>query len=109
MCSKGDFTMSESIRIKDTVVFREVDGDIVAMSLATGEYVGFDDVGSHIWRLIDQHGSLDRVREGLLRHYDIHENACRAELETFVAMLHARGLVTVEGDRCSPSRSVRLI
>src|SRR6185295_1481786 len=91
--------MSDSIRIKDTVVHRELDGDIVAMSLATGEYVGLDSVGSHIWRLIDEYESLDRVRDGLMREYDIDDDTCRAELQAFVSTLEERSLVAAEASQ----------
>ena len=88
-----DVTESSSIRIKDDVVYREIDGNVVALSLATGEYVGFDPIGSQIWRLIDRLGSLALVREELLKEYDLDENACQAELDIFVTMLQTKGLV----------------
>jgi hypothetical protein len=87
--------MPTSIHINDDVVYREIDGDVVAMSLATGDYVGLDAIGTHIWHLIERLGSLALVRESLMKEYDLDEHACQAELDTFVAMLQARGLVTI--------------
>lgn len=85
-----------TLRIRDDVVYREVDGAVVAFSLDTGEYVALDDIGTDLWRLIEKDGQLASVRAGLLASYDIDEASCDDELRGFVAMLQSRRLVTVE-------------
>ncbi len=86
--------MAESIRIRDDVVYRELDGEIVALSLESGAYVGFDDIGSEIWRLIERHGSLEAIKADLLERYDLTDEACQAELEAFLQSLLDKGLIT---------------
>jgi hypothetical protein len=86
----------KTLRIRDDVVYREVDGVIVALSLDTGEYVSLDDIGTDIWRLIEKDGRLSSVKAGMLAAYDIDEAACDDELNGFVAMLTGRRLVSVD-------------
>ena len=87
------------IRISDDIVYREVDGSIVTLSLASGEYVGLDAVGSHIWRLIEQDGRRESIRRGLLAEFDLDDQTCDDELNAFLSMLTARKLVTIDNSR----------
>jgi len=84
----------DRISIRDDVVYREIDGEIVALSIATGEYATFDDVGSRIWRLIEQFGAVLPIKAALLAEYDLDEATCVGELHAFVSMLEEKGLIT---------------
>ena len=83
------------IQISDDIVYRELDGSIVTLSLATGEYVELDLVGTRIWQLIEQDGRQSSVREGLLASFDIDEDTCDRELNAFLATLLDKGLIKV--------------
>jgi len=83
------------IQISDDIVYRELDGSIVTLSLATGEYVELDLVGTRFWQLIEQDGRQSSVREGLLASFDIDEDTCDQELNAFLATLLDKGLIKV--------------
>jgi hypothetical protein len=83
------------IQISNDVVYRELDGSIVTLSLATGEYVELDLVGTRIWQLIEQDGRRSSVREGVLASFDIDENTCDQELDAFLSTLAAKGLILI--------------
>jgi len=85
-----------TLRIRPDIVYREVDGVIVAFSLESGEYVSLDDIGTDIWRLIERDGKVEQVRAAMLAAYDIDEVSCDEELSSFIAMLQTRGLVTLD-------------
>jgi len=87
----------DTVSIRDDVVYRELDGDIVALSISSGEYVSLDSIGSDIWRFIERFGSIAQVKSALLADYDLDEPTCDAEVAAFVATLQAKGLVT-----CAP-------
>ena len=81
------------IQISNDIVYRELDGSIVTLSLATGEYVELDLVGTRIWQLIEQDGRRSSVRKGLLASFDIDEAICDQELDAFLATLIDKGLI----------------
>lgn len=85
---------SDAVAIRDDVVYRDVDGAVVALSIATGEYAAFDEVGSRIWRLIEQYGHLVPITLALLAEYELDETTCEAEVREFVSMLEEKGLVS---------------
>lgn len=90
--------MPISIRINDDVVYREVDGEVVALSLETAQYVNLDAIGSEIWRLIEQHGAMDPICSTLMRLYDLDAESCAREVGAFLDMLQGRRLITVMAD-----------
>src|SRR2546430_2126111 len=57
----GPISRHAAIRIRKDVVFRELEGEMVLLNLATGVYFGLDPVGTRIWTPIEAHRSSDEV------------------------------------------------
>jgi len=86
------------IYICEDIVYRDLDGSIVTLSLDTGEYVELDPVGTRIWQLIEQDGRRSSVKRGLLESFELDDETCDEELDAFLSLLKAKGLVKVEHD-----------
>ena len=86
------------IHICEDIVYRDLDGSIVTLSLTTGEYVELDPVGTRIWQLIEQDGRRSSVKRGLLESFDLDDETCDEELEAFLSLLESKKLVTVDHD-----------
>jgi Coenzyme PQQ synthesis protein D (PqqD) len=52
------------------VLAAEVDGEIVMMSIEQGRYFGLDDIGSDIWKRIEQQCSFAALIDALVADYD---------------------------------------
>jgi hypothetical protein len=79
----------------DDAVFRELDGQSVLLNLATGMYFGLDAVGTHIWQLAAENGSLHAVRQRLLDEYDADPSTIERDLLALAETLVERGLWAV--------------
>jgi hypothetical protein len=88
----------DTLKIREDLVYREIDEAIVAVRIDTGEYIRLDEIGSDIFRLIAADGRFSSVRAGLLSRYDIDEATCDADLVGFIGDLQARGLINVDGN-----------
>ena len=86
------------IHICDDIVYRDLDGSIVTLSLTTGEYVELDPVGTRIWQLIEQDGRRSSVKRGLLDSFDLDDETCDEELESFLSLLKSKKLITIDHD-----------
>jgi hypothetical protein len=79
----------------EDAVFRELDGQSVLLNLATGMYFGLDAVGTHVWQLALENGSLRAVRERLVDEYDAEPATIEADLLALAETLVGKGLWTV--------------
>jgi hypothetical protein len=72
------------------------DGDVVILSLENGVYYGLNEVGAHIWKLIQQQLSVRQLSDTLLGEYDVDAEQCYQEVVRLLHELLAQGLLNVE-------------
>ena len=89
-------SLSNTIRISDDSVFREIDGEAVVLNLASGIYYGLNPVGTRAWQLIEQVGGLEAVCSALTDEFDVDRETAARDLISLVSELNARRLVEVK-------------
>jgi coenzyme PQQ synthesis protein D (PqqD) len=85
-----------AIRILKDVVFRDLEGELVLLNLATGVYFGLDPLGTRIWALIDDGCTTDEIVSAITAEYDVDVEACRTDLTRFLAALRDNDLVDLD-------------
>ena len=88
-----DAAESNVYTIPSDVLFQEVNGEVVALSMTTGNYHGMNEVASRMWHLIQQHENLDSAIATLLEEYDVPETQLRKDMSQFVEQLLSSGLI----------------
>jgi Coenzyme PQQ synthesis protein D (PqqD) len=83
------------IEISEEVVWREFGGEIVILDLASQHYFGLTGSGNDMWQLIAEHGSSDKVIEQLLAKYDVDPANLKADFQTLVDELVAKGMLRI--------------
>jgi len=78
------------------VVWRELDGEVVILNLATGNYYGLEGAANDMWRLLVEHGSTEKVVEIMARDFDVESGRVSQDLDTLVKDLETRAIVQVE-------------
>ncbi|TMC48069.1 MAG: PqqD family protein [Chloroflexi bacterium] len=83
----------------DHVVSEAIDGEVVAIDLASGYYFSLTGAGVEVWRLVEQSATHDEIVEGLMRRYQ----GNRADMTDAVHQLldqlqRARLVISVEDD-----------
>jgi hypothetical protein len=86
------------LRISDGVVVRDLDGESVILDMDSGIYFGLDRIGTRVWQLIEQHGTLEEVVRIMQNEYDVDPQTLRADAEALVAALIEKRLVVRNGD-----------
>lgn len=74
----------------------EVDGEVVMMNIAQGNYYGLDSVGGRIWELIAQPRRVNELCDDLMREYAVDRAACEADVLRFLDHLAEHKLITVQ-------------
>jgi len=84
--------LDSTVAASDDAVFREMDGESVLLNLETGMYFGLDEVGTRVWRLAADNGSLRDIRERLVEEYDADPAAIERDLLALAEALVSKGL-----------------
>jgi hypothetical protein len=89
-------SLDASVHVAEDVVFRELDGEAVILNLQSGMYFGLDAIGTRIWQLCQQHGSIRSVWEAIQNEFDVSADTLQSDLLAFIDELSAKGLVTIQ-------------
>ena len=85
------------VTISSEVLFQELAGETVLLNIANEQYYGFDDVGTRIWQLLNEHGGeTELVISQMLAEYDVDEALLRTDMANLIAKLAEAGLITTE-------------
>lgn len=84
------------IRIPETTLSTDLDGDGVLLNLDTGEYFGLDEVAMDMWRSLRSCGTVEAAGACLLARYDVDAPVLERDLRAFVATLVERRLVVCD-------------
>lgn len=74
----------------------KVGGELLMMSVVSGDYVGLNEVGARIWELLEEPQQLDTLCGRLRDEFDVSDEACRSQVETFIKELAKHGAVAVD-------------
>jgi len=73
----------------------EVNGETVILHFDSGNYFGLNDVGTLVWKMIEQPRSVSDLRDAILNEYEVESDQCERELLNLLEELRQRGLIEV--------------
>jgi hypothetical protein len=82
-----------TFKIAENVLFQEVDGEAVLLSLDEGCYYGLDELGTRIWKLINQDLDSEGVVAAIVEEYEVEADQARRDLDRFLTDLRESGLI----------------
>ncbi len=88
--------LDERVKIPEEVVFQKVGDETVLLNLKTGTYYGLDTVGTRVWELVAEKGTLAGIVESMLEDYEVTPEDLQRDILRLVKELRAKGLVEVE-------------
>ena len=91
-----NITLEARVAVSPEVMLQEVGGEAVLLDLKSESYFGLDEVGTRIWRLVEDDGRLKVVHAKLLDEYDVEPARLEEDLKELIGRLAEAGLVNVE-------------
>jgi hypothetical protein len=82
-------------RAADGVLFRDLGGEAVILSLGERTCFGLDEVGARMWHVLDESPTIQAAFERLCLEYDVEADRLRSDLEALLAELVARRLLEI--------------
>jgi hypothetical protein len=85
--------MASELRVRSGVEWRQVDGRIVAMDVASGDCVALNRTGAALWPALVGGADEDQLARVLVTTFGIDEERARTDIRAFLAALRARALL----------------
>ena len=92
-----NISLDSHVTVSPEVMLQEISGESVLLDLKSESYFGLDEVGTRIWRLIEQDGHLNAVHAALLVEYDVDPVRLENDLKDLTGRLADAGLVDIRG------------
>ena len=94
--SKKEITPDTVLHRKPGMLFNEIDGEVVMLSIENSEYYGMDKVGSRIWQLLENPMPFKDLVARLMEEYEVTEEKCRQETLDFVKKMTEKKLLNLD-------------
>ncbi len=87
--------LEAAVAAPDSVLFRELAGELVLLDLQRESYVALDDVGADMWQALTRQPSLRHAFDELRGRYDVAPEVLRRDLLMLTEELIHHGLLDV--------------
>jgi len=83
---------------KSDLLFNQIDGEVVMLSIANNEYYGMDKIGSRIWKMLEQPVSFKNLIKMLCDEFNVSEQQCKKDTIEFLTKLSDKNLINTAGN-----------
>ncbi len=87
------FSDDQRLATSNKVLSRVFDGDAVLLDLGSGTYFGLNEVGSCVWKALEDGASVAELVALVLADFEVDEATARRDLGALLDDLSARGLI----------------
>ena len=82
-----------------SVVYCELGDGAALLDTRSGTYFGLNEVGLHLWSLVQEPCRVDRLVMSVLNHYDVEEQRAFEDIKQILARLADAGLIQISSDQ----------
>lgn len=97
MAIKRSFGITDNtcFRRNPDMVFSEVDGEVVMLSIQNGEYYNLNEVSTDIWQELKDARSFKDLVTRLQESYDVPYETCESETRVFLEHTLEKGIIEI--------------
>ena len=78
----------------EAVVWREVDGEVIALGLESSRYFGTNQAGAVLWKRLAEGATREQLIDELVAAFGLETSRAETDVDAFVSELRGRGLLT---------------
>ena len=79
--------------LAEDIIFQEVGGEVILLTLASGEYHGLNEVGSFIFKHISEGKNEKETLRSLVQEFDVDEKSGAQDLSELLSQLIEKGIL----------------
>jgi hypothetical protein len=87
--------MTRYKRDEGNFLISQLGQELVLMDTKTGDYLGINAVGTHIWNLLADSKSVQELVTDLISRFEVPEAQCKMEVEQFLSDLEKRKMISL--------------
>ena len=95
-----EITASSIIQADRESIASEMQDEVAILDPRSGMYFGLDQVGSTIWKLIQQPIRVKDIQDAIMEEYDVARNQCEKDLYFVLKEMSDHRLVVIQ-DECN--------
>lgn len=88
--------MTENLRLREDVQWREAGGEVIALDLGTGQYLSVNRSGALLWTMLQAGTSAAALVDRLASAFELSPEQARADVDAWLAALDAESLLVRE-------------
>jgi hypothetical protein len=89
--------VTERLRLREDVHWREAEGQVIALDLSGGRYLTVNKSGALLWPMLQEGATRDELVDRLAGEFELPPEQARADVDAWLSALDAeRLLVRVE-------------
>lgn len=93
MFSLNENQASTEVVAVDGCLSTTIDDESVVLHVEQGKYYGFNEIGTQVWKRIQQPRTVDRIRQDIVAAYDVEGERCLDDVTELLDELIEKGLV----------------
>lgn len=91
-----NITFKSRVRPAANVLVRELDGEAVLLNLDNESYYGLDEIGAHMWSVVNASDSVESAYEALIAEYHVDAQRLRQDLQGLIEEWIEHGLARID-------------
>jgi hypothetical protein len=96
--SVGRISGQSIVVVSQDQVSCDLSGESAILNLKAGVYYGLSEVGTRIWKLIQEPRRVDDLRDAILEEYEVGPDRCEADILGLLQDLLDNGLIEVRNE-----------
>ena len=76
----------------------DLSGESAILNLKAGVYYGLNEVGTRIWKLIQEPKRVGELRDAILEEYEVEPDRCEADIIALLQAFMENGLIEVRDE-----------
>ena len=89
--------LHQNIQTNPDGIVQEIERESVLCHLVNGRYIGLDNVGTRMWRRVEEHGGLRSVFDRMRAEFDVDPRRLETDLGRLLGELADQGFVNLGG------------
>ena len=89
-------TLQTIISRNPEIIHNDIDGEAVMMSIEQNNFYGIDKIGTHIWNIIENSTSAEKIIAEMMTSYKVEREVCEKDVISYLNEIFKNKLILLD-------------